>query len=69
MKGIGIGMIAGKSDGNGYKPTLHLGDRLYVTDDLNAVKKGVIYGAGISFFDTFAQKDIEKVKDLYGENE
>lgn len=24
MKGIGIGMIAGKSDGNGYKPTLHL---------------------------------------------
>lgn len=28
-----------------------------------------MYGAGISFFDIFSQKAVEKVKDLYGKNE
>ena len=74
MKGIGIGMIAGKLGGNGYKPTLHFWDRLYVTDGLNAVKGGVIWGAAVSGSDTlldkvgvydFVNKSIEKIETRY----
>ncbi|WP_181039419.1 hypothetical protein, partial [Clostridium butyricum] len=67
MKGIGIGMIAGKLGKDGYKPTLHFWDRLYVTDGLNAVKKGVMFGAGISFFDTVIGVGTDKIKEKYNE--
>ncbi|MEX0188498.1 hypothetical protein [Clostridium butyricum] len=76
IKGIGIGMIAGKLGGDGYKPTLHFWDRLYVTDGLNAVKKGVMYGSIASMTDTglnelgvynFLDKSIERIKTKYNE--
>lgn len=67
MKGIGIGMIAGKLGGDGYKPTLHFWDRLYVTDGLNAVKGGVIWGARVSGIDTAIGVVTDKIKEKYNE--
>lgn len=63
--GIGEGVIIGHKGGDGYKPTLRFSDNLHVKDGLQAVKKGILWGVGVSGINTAAGDVIEKAKECF----